>query len=56
MFFNPYPKFFFLSLVLLIPLQSCYLFCLFKADPILEETVERFLEHEISEMTNQDDS
>ena len=35
-----------------MPMQGCYLFCLFKADPALEETVEHFLEHEVMEMNN----
>jgi|GEM_PF-6310723 len=53
MFFNNCPKILFLSIVLLIPLQSCYLFCLFKSDPILEETVERFLEQGITGMNEE---
>ena len=42
----------FLGIILLMPMQGCYLFCLFKADPALEETVEHFLEHEVMEMNN----
>lgn len=50
MLFNKFCKIFCFSIVLLVSLQSCYLFCLFKADPILEETVEKFLEKEVMHM------
>lgn len=47
MLFDKYPWILFLSLSVLMPLEGCYLFCLFKADPVLEETVEHIIEHEI---------
>ncbi len=45
MFHKQYPWILIASLIVLAPLQSCYLFCLFKADPILEQTVEHLIEN-----------